>query len=146
MIEANKFWRFELHSVVDELTQTKTEKKKKKSSIWLHNFQSSKIDVAGQQKESEGKKTCKNWRLYFIQFIWFDFSSVLFVSICYSPLFVSMQYRERDIFIHRVSVSLSCWPVCLAVSHRSRRTNEIHLKIEIKLNRQAINTNESVRL
>lgn len=71
-----------------------------------------------------------------IYLISFQFGSVDFNSF-FAP-FVSMPYRERYFYTSCPSLVGRA----LAVSRRSRHTNEIHLKIEIKLNRQAINTNE----
>lgn len=95
----------------------------------------------------EREKRVQKWRLYYIQFNSFGFISTHsqfgFSSFSIRHFCVERFFRLRSIF-----TGISCVRVCVRrnifthlvfVSHHSRRTtaNEIHLKIEIKLNRQA---------
>lgn len=116
MIEANKFWRFELHSVVDELTQTKTEKKKKKKNHQFDYtiFRAAKLMWQGSKKRVKEKKLAKIDD--YISFNLFDLISVRFCSF----QFVIRRYSfpcniVREIFLYIASPSLSlvgpsAWP------------------------------------
>lgn len=95
----------ELLAVVDELTQTRTEKEMENTSIWLHNFHRSEIDVAGPQQQEE-KKLAKIDD--YISFNLFDFISVRFSWFQFVFRVIRFHAISWEIFLHIVSVSR--WP------------------------------------